>query len=1073
MNIRIITASAGTGKTTRLANLLEETLRGGAARPEAILATTFTKQAAEELLNRARTRLLRGGQGTAAQAILAARIGTVNAVCGALVTEFAFELGLSPELRVLDEEGAELALERALALVVTDEDSNRLQAFRGKFDKSFDWQYELQRLIEAARSNGLDAAGVAASAQRSVASLDECLGPVARSAEDLDAGLHSAISTALAAIRGGADTTVGTREYCEDLSAARRDLERSQLRWGDWAKLTTSDPKKKSLAHAVPVKAAAARHLAHPRLREDLHELIALMFNLASRTLDEYQDLKRAQGLLDFVDQEVLALDLLSRPAVRARLGDELDLVLVDEFQDTSPLQLAIFLKLADCARSSVWVGDPKQAIYGFRGTDPALMDAAIESLSTPTRDGDLIAAAVDAVSHRAPVETLSNSYRSRPALVAVTNAIFGRAFAQQQGMPEERVRVEPERKEPSGLELGPVIGYWPLSPTPNNADTLAAGVAAGVRDLLSAQPNVCDRDGDTARSATAKDVAILCRTNKQCREVSEALGQLGVASMVERMGLLETAEAQVLVAGLQLWVDPRDRLAAATLVRILEDPEDASAFVEKVLAQDSAERLARNPTVGAVSEARDRMPDLDVVAVVASVIDATDLRRLCAAWGEQPQRTANVDALLGHAVRYSDQRRASGDAPSLVGFLAHLGDLAAPPTLGGWGATRADTMARLEATDAVTVSTWHGAKGLEWPIVVLFGLESVREPVAYGVHVLSDSRTFDVADPLGGRRIHFWPNPYTNSVQKGPVRDAYAASDAHAFVSRQAEREALRVLYVGWTRARDRLILAARRGKLLEGLLATLTRIEPGLIGEPDGTRETMVDANWAGHAFQVQVTPQAPAPPTSPFASTPAVPGDLRTGRSPVAFPRASWAPSSAPPRPGRLGAPVRLGAPLRMRRTVEVDALGDAVHAFFASDGPDRANSERLTRAAGLLDRHRISGALEPADLLELGDRLWRWVHDQFGGSSVIRTEWPLGLVMDGGTRVLGTSDLVIEAGTHTAVVDHKSLGLTAATSKVDILKGQLGCYADAVARAKPANTVSTWLHLPFEGVVVEVS
>lgn len=96
MNIRIVAASAGTGKTTHLAQLLDEAVRAADARPEAILATTFTKQAAAELLNRARTRLLRSGRGMEARALLTARIGTVNSVCGALVSDFSFELGLSP-----------------------------------------------------------------------------------------------------------------------------------------------------------------------------------------------------------------------------------------------------------------------------------------------------------------------------------------------------------------------------------------------------------------------------------------------------------------------------------------------------------------------------------------------------------------------------------------------------------------------------------------------------------------------------------------------------------------------------------------------------------------------------------------------------------------------------------------------------------------------------------------------------------------------------------------------------------------------------------------------------------------
>ncbi len=441
MDIRIITASAGTGKTTRLAQLLSEAVQGQ-TRPEAILATTFTKQAAAELLNRARTRLLKDGRGQAAQTLLTARIGTVNAVCGSLVADFSFELGLSPELRVLDEAGAELALKRALAAVVTDDVSNEFQAFCDKFDLKFNWHYEVRRLIEAARANGLDAEGsLAASAERSVASLDQCLGPVTGTAEELDGALRSEIERALEVIQCNGDTTKGTQSYCELLAECRRDFDRGRLSWGDWAKLQTKLPTKKSLAHTAPVQAAAARHLGHPRLREDLHRLIRLMFEVAENGLRAYQRLKQDQGLLDFVDQEVWALQLLSLPDICEILAEQLDLVLVDEFQDTSPLQLAIFLKLAELA-PSVWVGDPKQAIFGFRGTDPALMDAAIESLSSPSRDADLIIAALDTVERQSRVDTLSRSFRSRPALVELTNAIFSRAFSQQQNMPEARVRT-------------------------------------------------------------------------------------------------------------------------------------------------------------------------------------------------------------------------------------------------------------------------------------------------------------------------------------------------------------------------------------------------------------------------------------------------------------------------------------------------------------------------------------------------------------------------------------------------------------------------------------------------------
>src|SRR5262249_41705303 len=158
-----------------------------------------------------------------------------------------------------------------------------------------------------------------------------------------------------------------------------------------------------------------------------------------ARTLRAYEDYKRAWGAIDFTDQEVFALRLLERRDVRTRLDGEIDLVLIDEFQDTSPLQLAIFLRLAEVARRSVWVGDQKQSIFGFRGTDPALMDAAVEPV----------------LAGREP-EPLDRSWRSRPELVALTSEVFAQAFARD-GFPASRVRLAPESAaEPAGL--GPVV---------------------------------------------------------------------------------------------------------------------------------------------------------------------------------------------------------------------------------------------------------------------------------------------------------------------------------------------------------------------------------------------------------------------------------------------------------------------------------------------------------------------------------------------------------------------------------------------------------------------------------------
>ena len=114
-------------------------------------------------------------------------------------------------------------------------------------------------------------------------------------------------------------------------------------------------------------------------------------------------------------------------------MQDELDLLLVDEFQDASPIPLALFLKLAGLAKEAVFVGDIKQAIYGFRGSDPVLMQAVLKEVES--RQGGR-------------TDILERSWRSRPALVAYTNRLFVHAFFQHHARGPGRADAPPQRKE-------------------------------------------------------------------------------------------------------------------------------------------------------------------------------------------------------------------------------------------------------------------------------------------------------------------------------------------------------------------------------------------------------------------------------------------------------------------------------------------------------------------------------------------------------------------------------------------------------------------------------------------------
>ena len=1061
MNIRVITASAGTGKTYRLTTELERTISSGRARASNVIAMTFTVDAAAELVERARARLLQGGCSRDAQQLLSARIGTVNSVCGAILGEFAFELGLSPRLNVLDEEAAEQELRRVMGRVVTAETSAELEGLQARFELEHDWRVDVRRVVDTARANAISADLLMQHAARSRVALDVAMGPTTH--DGLDGVLAQMIERTLRDVEQAADGTKVTADYVGRLRESAALLTHGKLDWGRWSSLASARPSKRLLEFALPVQEIAARHLGHPALRREMHRLIDLVFEIAATTQAVYQEHKRERRLLDFTDQEVLALALLRRADVRAALNDQIDLVLIDEFQDTSPIQLALFLELASLAKESVWVGDPKQAIYGFRGTDPALMDAAIDSLVTGIFDVELPSRAAVAVGRQ--VETLRTSFRSRPGLVQLTNALFAPAFAVH-GITEDQTRLVARLSdEPDAL--GPFVEYWPLDGEAiENASCRAEAVAAGIAAQLARRPSVVVRDrvGDGVHRLRPADIAVLCRTNKQCQSVANALAAQRIPSIVARVGLLATPEGQVVRAAIALWIDPDDALAAAELARIISFPTDLDGFLARATETPGREAFRTERAVASILAMREAAPDLAPAAAVEAVITATELHRLCAAWGDTPQRLGNLDALRAHATIYTSECAKVGVASSLIGLLQHFDKLA--PRSSRWNRSRTDRQALLINDDAVTISTWHRAKGREWPVAVLFGLESMPEPTIFGVHVVSERDEFDAGDPLGGRWIRFWPNPYRTRNQHGAVRDAVERTPACENLRARAKREALRVSYVGWTRARDRVVLAAQRGKLAAGWLGALG---PSRLTEPDAAAVGLHTVSWASGEIEIFV---APVRPSTPLERAPQ-PGEVTVGRAPVPHALARITPSSLPAVPCSIGEVIALGARLRIAGTPDLEVIGDAVHAFLAADRWGRPLVDRQRMARAIFDRFHVREHLADLDVVAMATRLWRWIEQRYHPARIHR-EWPITHRLASGTVVVGTADVVVETSSGLVVIDHKTFPGTFAAAKQRALghSGQLAAYADAIATAT-GRRVETWLHFPVRAELLELA
>lgn len=1058
--IEIVSASAGSGKTYRLSSILENAVVEEGVRPEAVIATTFTNKAAAELQERVASRLHAAGRVDEAHRLGAARIGTVHSVCGRLLAEFSFELGLRPQLRVLDEARARAALASALSDVVQPQELRRLAELEFLMP-SFKWREAVARLMDLARTNGISAADLAHAASRSIEEVFALLGPpedarrpdgdrpgndreggggveggiagADRAGRDLDASLAAALRLFVQQVDGGIDKTKDTTKalaLCKD-ALVRLESGR-QIPWGDWMKFANLKVGARSRESAVAVREAGSAHDRHPQLRRDLADAIRLAFSLAARALDAYDAFKRAWGTVDFVDQEVMALEALKNPVIRQRLEGEIDLVLVDEFQDTSPLQLAIFLELASLARRSVWVGDQKQSIYGFRGTDPALMDAAIEAILGGSEP-----------------ETLDRSWRSRPELVRLTSDLFAPAFARH-GLPERRVRLEPAvASEPA--DLGPVVERWLLHGS-NKADRHSE-LAAMVQQLLADTTVRVRSDAKTSRALRPGDVAILCCRNETCTAVAQALAARGIRAVLPRPGLLSTHEGQAALAALRLWIDPEDALARAQLAQITTWAGRPDEWLERVVAAPKAQAFADLPAVRAIAERRQEMALAGALASFDAALDAAGIRELCLQWGDAETRLANLDALRALAASWEARTAEEGSASTVAGLIAEL-EARAKAGL--------DEQAVFASEDAIVLSTWHRAKGLEWPVTILFELEGMREDDGLGVRVACD-RPFDLQAPLQGRWIRFWFSPYHPNQRNTPFHQRLREHPARNEIGGQDERQRLRLFYVGWTRARDRLILAGQEGELTDGMPGLLRDEKGPLLVEPTDGR-----ASWAGRTVEVTVRR---AEPLAPLGTTPE-PGEGYLPPGPRPHPHAFLRPSALEAT-GTVGEPFTIGSRKPLSGDPDMNALGEAIHAYLSASRSELDGAERERLAADALRRWGVAAAMQPADLVAIGAALDAWIEARWP-RAVARREWPVLHRRADGTVVRGAIDLLLETDEGIVVIDHKSFpgDREAALRRAASHAGQLAAYAAAASRAMGRQVVGTFVHLAVTGLVVPV-
>ncbi|WP_459556756.1 UvrD-helicase domain-containing protein [Lacunimicrobium album] len=1030
--LEVVRAGAGSGKTTDLCDTVAKAVASGLD-PARILATTFTKRAAAELKGRVQAKLLEDSGHAHADRLELAAIGTVHSVAHRLLRRYAVELGLSPRLEVF-EQGTESGLSDLLVTIP----AARWDALSQHADRLgvTNLPGQILSLLSAKRGNRIEnevfGSQLAAGADR----VCELLAPNGPAAEALPVThLHALAEVALAQIEALVNDTTN------DTTKAKRTLRRITSShgalWASYIDAMAIKAGKKSGAHGLldPLRLHAGDVRRNPQLHENLKEFAQL---LAEETLAlevEYDAYKAERGLVDFTDLETLLLTLLEDESLKSRLSMDYDLVLVDEFQDTNPLQLAIFQCLRTIAPRNRWVGDARQAIYGFRDTDPRLVSEVWDRVPEKFRT------------------TLPNNHRSQKGLVELVGELFAPHF-------DEDPRQQPQKPAATrGIER------WLFGSTNSQNDALSLGCG------LAQLHNEGIRFGD---------IAVLERGNAQLKALATGLDELGIPYLIESPGLFSTREGELLLAGLRLVANRNDSLAAATVLHLSTDPNETTpkwlsdrlqSLSDSQIDPETGKPIFRMPwqehelllPLEAI-DFRSLAPSL----VLQQVIEALSLPKRVHAWGDSIRRCSNLDSATRHARDYEEVAILGSGSATLSGLILYFEQLDADEN---------DLRFTSQGHDAVTLLTYHAAKGLEWPVVVLSGLNSDRDSNMWKPVVRSPS--FE-EDPLLNREIRHWIWPF--GMSDGPFPkiksgsglelDALASPEGQEQTVRERE-ENLRLLYVGFTRAKSKLVLAHRNGSCQ--WLNTLTNadnlLDPGLDpGEHpvSGIDTTLVIRHLSHddvdqHRFQ-QSTEQ------TWFAAPAATNANVSPARyhSPSMAAAVDGIVLISTSLPGDQFFPTKADEATYAR-------IGNAVHSYMASLPSLRvANDELKTKVVErCLSAFGITGLVPASVIVSAGQRFVAWVDANYP-QATWHTEKPVSGPRSQGGQWTGTIDLLLKLPTgEVVVIDHKSAPIrrNACTGKAAAYAGQLAAYEE-ILRDGGETVSGKWIHFPLAGVVVQL-
>ena len=1046
-NVTYIDASAGSGKTYSLTQKLAEAIDEGRVRPDQVILTTFTVKAANEFRDRAKQFLYEKGRFEEAGMIDHALIGTIHSVANSLIRKYWFHLGLAPDMGVMAEEDTDFYISQSLSSLPTNEELKQLHDFIAEFglERSFDnaakiqttdwdkWKGDLREIIGLATNYEItdfssscessldyirqfvnrDISGVYTSDQIIEALEEFRITAEAGKKPDAKQKRLNKIDGLICSVQARPNPTIAT---LKDIEKAI-DL-------------------KKIGKKASALKASLAQIWHSERVYDIQERYIRLLFKLAGRWQAQFTEFKKQRNVVDYNDMERYMLKLISMPDLADEIAKGYRYLFVDEFQDCSPIQVKIFTRMSELMEHSYWVGDYKQAIYGFRGSDIKLTKSVVDRVATGENGCDTY--------------TLNVSYRSLPEIVNLCNDSFKSMFSDM--ITEDHVCLKPYRQGNEGIRS---LRYWDVSGDSQIGLQVAALIRSGVKP---------------------SEIAILGRSNIDLDKMAQEITALGIPVNRENMDTTVSEVPILLPAILQIVQSKKDTLAKANVAFLTEKDYDVKRLIEEKISfnadesTDNSDFLNDSPIVAKVIAMREKLRQQSISAMVSTVIIELDLYNVVKQWDNPQQSAACLDAIVDCAASYETHCLQMGIASSISGFISYYND--------------AKSKCAVDP-DGVQLVTFHMSKGLQWKYVIITSLyknpgnrnKSVKNNI-YGVHVVY-STDFTAQNPFPDVGIRIVPWIYGSSKSNVPsdIQTIIENSDDFKAVHKSALDESKRLLYVGMTRPKDVLIMAIEKPEKRLQWLWDLGVEQAGKAEPKDGEWDIIGNGhlfhdftlssderNGIANDFKYKSQESELLCKRIPYASVP------------CGAPRRDLAPSFVAGKT-EVKSFVDFGKriPLANLGDRTMDEVGNCIHQIFCALDTHECS---MSYVEGIIVGYEMTGILtSPDEIVAAWQRLAGWLTDKYGSPVHVYHERQFCHFRDG-QIYRGSMDLVWQTAVGDVLIDFKTcpMGKSAVTDPesdhyAGLYAGQIDCYEQSLTAAGET-VLSRYIYYPVNGALVEI-